>query len=122
VYRLAHLFSILVGKSPPKAPDRNPGARSRTVKDVISQNFVRDLLIDADQPGGTPTIEKNIGRGSLIDAIKLLTEHLPEGVAPEKLSWSTLQRIKSRYRNFYTEAIEAGFEPDDVLPGPHSED
>jgi hypothetical protein len=122
VYQLAHLFSIAVGKSPPKGLDQSPAARTRTVKDVISQNFVRDLLIDVDQTGGTLTLEKNIGRGTLIDAIKLLTEHLPEGVAPEKLSVSTLQRIKSTYRNFYTEAIEAGFEPADVLPGPLSED
>jgi hypothetical protein len=122
VYRLAHLFSIAVGKSPPKGPDRNPAARSRTVKDVISQNFVRNLLIDADQTGGTLTFEKNAGRGTLIDAIKLLTEHLPEGIAPEKLSMSTLQRIKNTYRNFYTEAIEAGFESADVLPGPLSQD
>ena len=122
VYKLTHLFSILVGKSPPKGPDRNPAARSRTVKDVISQNFVRNLLIDADQTGGTLTFEKNAGRGTLIDAIKLLTEHLPEGIAPEKLSMSTLQRIKNTYRNFYTEAIEAGFESADVLPGPLSQD
>jgi len=121
VYKLAHLFSVAVGKSPPKGLDKSPASRNRTVKDVISQNFVRDLLIDVDQTGGMLTLEKHGGEGTLIDAIQLLTEYLPEGVAPEKLSWSTLQRIKSRYRNFYTEAIEAGFKPDDVLPGPHSE-
>jgi hypothetical protein len=122
VYRLAHLFSIAVGKSPPKGPDKGSAERNRTVKDVISQNFVRDLLIDADQTGGTLTFEKNVRSGTLIDAVTLLTEHLPEGVNPEKLSASTLQRIKNTYRNFYTGAIEAGFEPADVLPGPHSED
>jgi hypothetical protein len=122
VYRLAHLFSIAVGKSPPKGLGKSSAARNRTVKDVISQNFVRDLLIDADQTGGTLSLEKNIPKGTLIDAIDVLTEHLPEGVAPEKLSVSTLQRIKSTYRNFYIETIEAGFEPADVLPGPHSED
>lgn len=72
VYRLAHLFSVAVGKSPPKGPDKSSAARSRTVKDVISQNFVRDLLIDADQTGGTLTFEKNSRTGTLIDAIKVL--------------------------------------------------
>ena len=105
-----------------KRSGKGSAERNRTVKDVISQNFVRDLLIDADQTGGTLTFEKNARSGTLIDAVTLLTEHLPEGVNAEKLSASTLQRIKNTYRNFYTGAIEAGFEPADVLPGPHSED
>jgi hypothetical protein len=116
VYRLACLFSIAVRKSPPKGPDKSSAARSRTVKDVISQNFVRDLLIDVDQTGGTLSLEKTARRGTLIKAIEHLTGYLPEGIDPEKLSASTLQRIKSTYRNFYTEAIEAGFEHDEVLP------
>jgi hypothetical protein len=121
-YRLAHLFSIAVNKSAPKGPGKSSADRNRTVKDVISQNFVRDLLIDADQTGGTLSLQRNAETGSLIDAIECLTKHLPEGVNAGNLSKMTLQRIKRGYRNFYIEAIEAGFEPADVLPEPHSDD
>jgi hypothetical protein len=122
VYKLAELFSIAVGKSLPKVLDKSPADRDRTVKDAISQYFVRNLLIDADQIGGTLSLEQHGRTGTLIEAIDVLTEYLPEGVAPEQLSAKTLQRIKSKYRNFYTEAIDAGFKRADVLPGVHSED
>jgi hypothetical protein len=106
VRQLADLFSIAVGKSLPVS-HKDRAKRERTVKDATFQNFVRNLLIHADWTGGSLTFEKNIGRGTLIDAINLLAEHLPSGVVPppDKLPLSTLQRIKSRYRDFYTDAV-----------------
>jgi len=113
VYQLARLFSIAVNKSPPKAPGK---ALDRTAKDVISQQFVCHLLIDVDQAGGMLSVEKNLAKGTLIDALNLLAKYLPPGVDPNRLSVTTLQRLKSRYRSFYTEAMEAGFDSEDVLP------
>jgi hypothetical protein len=50
--------------------------------------------------GGRLTLEKNIVRGSLIKAIKILAEHLPDGFVPDPVSTSTLQRLKTWCEQF----------------------
>jgi hypothetical protein len=99
IYQLSLLLCLLTGKSHPRFPDRLPpspsrGRRSRSVKNPIAQNFISDLLISTTNAGGALTLEKNIGGGSLIDAVGLLAPYLPNRLALSHLSTSTLQRIK----------------------------
>jgi len=99
VYQLALLLCIATGRASPRFPHQiaQPlagGRRTGAVKNWLFQNFVSDLLIAAATAGGNLSLEKNSGAGSLVRVIKLLTPHLPPGVAPSPLSTSTLQRIK----------------------------
>ena len=48
----------------------------------------------AEASGGGFTIQKNIGTGTAIKAIGILRPHLPNGLLPKRLPFSTLQRIK----------------------------
>jgi hypothetical protein len=97
-YQLALLASLVTGKPPPRYPSQPPeppvpGRPSGTVKNWIFQNFASDLLISTMGAGGKLTHEKNIRKGSLIEAISTLAHCLPDGfVLP--LSPSTLQRLK----------------------------
>jgi hypothetical protein len=77
------------------------GRPAGTVKDRASQEFVHKLLECASLHGGTFTLEKNIRRGTLIEALELFAPYLPKGVAPEKLSPSTMQRIMDAHRRRY---------------------
>ena len=65
------------------------------MKDSIFQNFVCALLIFTKRARGRFTLEKNIGIGTLIEAIEMLAPHLPDGFVPEHLPASTLQRLKT---------------------------
>jgi hypothetical protein len=78
----------------PKAHRR--GRRAGTVKDRMFQIFVSDLLQAAEACSGKLGLEKNIGKGTLIEAIAILTPCLPKGFVPTPLPLSTLQRIKSK--------------------------
>ena len=98
-YHIADLSCLVTGKPRPRYPSQlpespAPGRRSGTVKNWIFQNFVRDLLISATEASGRLTLEKNIGRGTLIEAIKILEPYLPTSLVPRPLPVSTLQRIK----------------------------
>jgi hypothetical protein len=101
-YQVAHLFSILTGKPPPANPHQQPRAPKRgkpsgSVTNWIFQDFVFDLDLSARVAGGRLTLNKNIpkGKGTLILAIELLADHLPNDFLPQKPpSAATLQRIK----------------------------
>jgi hypothetical protein len=98
-YQFAHLFSILTGDRPPAFPHQGPRAPQRgkpsgSVKNWIFQDFVFDLDMHATIAGGKLTLEKNIRSGTLIEAIKRLARHLPDGNVLKRLSPATLQRIK----------------------------
>jgi hypothetical protein len=82
-------------------PLRQEGRPAGAVQNSASQDFVRKLLECAILNGGALTLEKNNSKGSLIEALALLAPYLPEGVDPEKLSASTLQRIVTTHRKRY---------------------
>ena len=65
------------------------------MKDSIFQNFVCALLILTRQCNGGFTLEKNIRKGTLIKAIKILAPFLSDGLVPRRLPTSTLQRLKT---------------------------
>jgi hypothetical protein len=102
VWWLENLLCTAVGKNP--SSGTQPGKRVRrrrgTVENVIFQDFVFDLLKNAGASGGHVTFDKNYETGTLLDAIKVLTPHLPKDVVPKDLSKSmgTIQRIVTKYR------------------------
>jgi hypothetical protein len=99
-YRLAALLNVAIGK-PPSAVVSSPhqaGRKSSAVKNPNFQNFVFQLLIYASTCGGNLSLEKNIGKGTLLTALELLAPHLPDGFEPSTLSMSTYQRLKDSLR------------------------
>jgi hypothetical protein len=98
-YQIALLFSLVTGKPLPREPSELPespgrGRRSGTVKHWIFQKFVWDLLISTTTADGRLTLDKHTPKGTLVDAIRTLARHLPEGFVPRRLPGSTLQRLK----------------------------
>ena len=55
--------------------------------------FVVKLRLAARVAGGRLGLQKNINKGALLEAIKILAPHLPDGFVPKRRSASTLQRI-----------------------------
>jgi hypothetical protein len=95
-------FSFVLGKKPGptrqrarRSSRRQGGRHPGTVKNRAFQVFVRELLRAAQSAGGTLTLQKNLGIGTLIKAINALAPRLPDGFVPKPLSVTMLQRIKS---------------------------
>jgi hypothetical protein len=110
-YQLALLFSLMTGKPPPRYSSQLPetpgkGRRVGTVKNWIFQNFVLDLLISTTTAGGSFTFAKEPLIGTLVEAIRMLAHHLPEGFLPRRLPGSTLQRLVDRCTRLEKEAAE----------------
>jgi hypothetical protein len=57
--------------------------------------FVVKLRRAARAAGGRLGLQKNIEKGPLLEAIKVLAPHLPDGFVPKPMSTSTLQRTIS---------------------------
>jgi ribosomal protein L22 len=57
--------------------------------------FVAKLRRAARAAGGRLGLQKNIEKGPLLEAIKILAPHLPDGFVPKPMSTSTLQRTIS---------------------------
>jgi len=57
--------------------------------------FVVKLRRAARAAGGGLGLQKNIPKGALLEAIKIVAPHLPDGFVPKRLSASTLQNIIS---------------------------
>jgi hypothetical protein len=91
------LFQRVLGETERVKPQAHRRGRpAGTITNRMFKSFVGDLLWAAEACGGRLTFEKNIKKGTLIDAINILTPCLPDGFVPRVLSGSTLQRIKSK--------------------------
>ena len=69
------------------------GRRPGTVKNWVFAAFVVKLRRAVRAAGGRLGLQKNINKGALLEAIKILAPHLPDGFVPKRRSASTLQRI-----------------------------
>jgi hypothetical protein len=78
-------------------PRRRANARGRRPGRVnwMFGAFVVKLRRAARAAGGRLGLQKNIEKGPLLEAIKILAPHLPDGFVPKPLSTSTLQRTIS---------------------------
>jgi hypothetical protein len=80
---------------PPRPRARRRGRRPGTVKNPSFRVFLRKLSDAAKAHGGRLGLQKNIPKGALLEAIKIVAPHLPDGFVPKRLSASTLQNIIS---------------------------
>lgn len=83
------------------SPEPRPLSRGRPkgeVKNKVLRRLVLELLDVAWFTGGNLSLEKNIGRGTLIEAIDQLERFLPDGAVPRPLPLATLQRIKTNFQ------------------------
>jgi hypothetical protein len=80
---------------PPRPRVHRRGRRRGTVKNRRFRVFLRELRRVAKAYGGRLGLQKNIPEGALLEAIKIVAPHLPDGFVPKSLSASTLQRIIS---------------------------
>jgi hypothetical protein len=80
---------------PPRPRAHRRGRRPGTVKNLRFRVFLRKLRNAAKAYGGRLGLQKNIPEGALLEAIKIVAPHLPDGFVPKSLSASTLQRIIS---------------------------
>jgi hypothetical protein len=95
------LFNVLGRLVVPRPAEHRSGRRTGTVNNPRFQAFAQALFLAAEATGGQFTLEKNIGKGGVIDAIDILRPHLPDGFLPKQLPLSTLQRIKTRVSKFW---------------------
>lgn len=97
-YELACLFGLVTGKLTPLYSQQSPQSRkggTGTIKHPMFQKFVCDLLISTTAAGGNLTLDVNGRSGTLIDAIRMLVDYLPDGFDPSSLSFTTLKRLKA---------------------------
>jgi hypothetical protein len=94
---LVHLLTYATGTRGfnDVAPRARVGRRPGTVKDPNFQEFVSQILILTQFKGKGLTLEKNIGTGTVIEAIDALARYLPPGFVPAPLPIQTLQRVKA---------------------------
>jgi hypothetical protein len=79
----------------PRPRAHRRGRRPGTAKNRRFRVFVRTLTNAAKACGGRLGLQKNIPKGALLEAIKIVTPHLPNGFVPKSVSASTLQNIIS---------------------------
>ena len=78
---------------PPRPRAHRRGRRQGTVKNPSFRVFLRELRCAAKFFGGRLGLQKNMEKGALLEAIKIVAPHLPDGFVPKRLSASTLQNI-----------------------------
>jgi hypothetical protein len=79
---------------PPRRRADGRGRRPGRVNWMFAA-FVVKLRRAASAAGGRLGLQKNISKGALLEAIKILAPHLPDGFVPKPMSTSTLQRTIS---------------------------
>jgi hypothetical protein len=80
---------------PPRRRAYRRGRSLGTVTHPRFRIFLRELRRAAKAYGGRLGLQKNIPKGALLEAVKIVAPHLPDGFVPKHLSASTLQNIIS---------------------------
>jgi hypothetical protein len=102
VHNIAIVFSAAAGKLAPDPPVKIFERRSK-VKDRVLWWLVFDLCRVAAELGGEFKLDKNYQRGTLVQALELLRDHLPKGLIPKALPFGTIQKIKSDFSRYRQE-------------------
>lgn len=90
--QLAEITARVVNLPRDMRPTREGGTAPRS---YLGQLFVKGLLTSVDEAGGTLTLDKNLGEGTLIEALSVLKPYLPQEFRITEVSPSTLQRWKT---------------------------
>jgi hypothetical protein len=96
VDNIAVVFNQAAGRPAPDHPLKTFGRRLK-VKDQVLSQLVFQLCRLAEELGGEFTLDKNYHRGTLLQALELLRDHLPERLIPKALPFGTIQKIKSDF-------------------------
>jgi hypothetical protein len=104
---LAELLSeaqSLLQTRPPTNPKGRPrrGAFSPILQGTLTE-FTLRLLLDVRAAGGRLSVNKNLGEGTLVDALNLLRPHLPPGFIPRTLPMGALDRVRALDRKIALE-------------------
>jgi hypothetical protein len=67
------------------------------IRDLELQQLVDGLLSAATEANGKFTFNMNDESGTLADALRLLRDHLPEGLVADPLPVRTIQRVKTAF-------------------------
>ena len=86
ILNLSMLLNAAVGR---------PSTVALSVKGQMLRVF--GLLAAATDAGGKLVFNKNSETGTLADVLDHLRDHLPDGLVPEPLPASTIQRLKSEF-------------------------
>ena len=89
----AEALRIYKRPSPSRPSGRPPHGQFSMPVAVSLVQFTFFLLLEVRDAGGRLTINKNAGRGSLLDALALLRPHLPRNFIPRSPPLSTLARV-----------------------------
>jgi hypothetical protein len=73
------------------------GGKLQKIRDQRLRELVIGLLAAATDTNGILTFDKNKESATLADALRLLRDHLPEGLVPDPLPSSTIQRVKTAF-------------------------
>jgi hypothetical protein len=100
VNTLAHLFAASVNKSGPSSIPgtdhlrRKAGRRKQTSNNPAFQALIEHLRMLAKWTGGQLRFDKNYPENSnLLTALEFLRPHLPNGIVPDRVRFSTIQSI-----------------------------
>jgi hypothetical protein len=100
IVNLAMVFSSAIGRPSPLPPMGWLPPRWRAsamIKDQMLRELVFCLLSAADSTGGKFTLDKNYQKGTLLDALNILRDHLPKGLVPKALPIGTIQKLKADF-------------------------
>jgi hypothetical protein len=104
VWLLATLFNFAINQSSPIVAGKvqfldKRGKKSGIGKDMMFEFFLLRILTATAEAGGRLSFNKNspTGTGTLVEALELLRERLPQGVIPKALTPWAIQEIKTKH-------------------------
>jgi hypothetical protein len=102
ILNLATVFNHAVGRPSPiprKSLELSEklGVRPLSVRDQIFREVVIGLMTAAVESRGEFTLDPTCKTGTLIEALDLLRNHLPQSLVPNALPAGTIQKIKKQF-------------------------
>jgi hypothetical protein len=102
ILNLATVFNHAVGRPAPMPRESlelnvKLGVRPQNIRDQMFREVVMGLMSAAAENRGKFTLDSTCKTGTLIEALDLLRDHLPEGLVPIEPSAGTIQRIKKQF-------------------------
>jgi hypothetical protein len=103
ISQIVVLLHAALGRSPPvprhiaKMSAKLLEGKSPKIRDQMLRELVFGLLAAATRTDGKLSFDMNKESGTLAVALRILRDHLPEGLVPEPLPSRTIQRLKTQF-------------------------